>query len=81
MKKVLRYVTSDDNTHLTYEDAKRHNDARYGDRLCKITRMIVMQDGKYNKILDFVDLNLALFLELQAIKEDDVVEDAGDDDD
>jgi hypothetical protein len=77
MRKVTKYQTCDCEEHLSMDDALRHLDKVYGDKLCKIGHELVKCDGKYSKMTEFIDNNLHLFEELSKIKSDMTLDDIG----
>ena len=68
MKRVSRIETRDGALHESERDAKRHADKAYGDALLHIGRELAQQ--KYTFVTDYIDSNLAAFVELKALKDD-----------
>ena len=71
MKLVNRIVTADGVVHSDTNEAVRHLDRRYGEKISKLSsKLIAETDGKYTKIQEFIDANLGAFKELMDIKHD-----------
>lgn len=73
MKTITVFKTYDNVLHTSFRDAARHLDKIYGDKISKIGHGLVNCNGKYVALQDYVDANLALFLELEKIKADMVL--------
>jgi hypothetical protein len=73
MKTVSKVMTFDGKLHDTQKDAVRHVEAIYADKLSKLAVKLVSIE-KYVALGNFIDENLALFLELASIKADMEVE-------
>lgn len=69
MKSLIKYEALDGSLHDSVKDAKRHIEAIYANKLASVAHKMV-QLQKYSAIGDFIDENLALFAELQTIKND-----------
>lgn len=69
MKQVTMYMTDDGKVHQDKRAALKHVEARYADKLLPLANKLAQID-KYIAMSEFIDSNLALFLELHAIKQD-----------
>lgn len=70
MKKVKVYEIASGARFDTYDEAQRVINKQYGNLLTSIARMIVAHEGKYVKIVQWIDENLDMFLKLAEIKQD-----------
>ena len=69
MIEVTCYQTSDGVIHRDVLTAKSHADKRYGEKLVLLAR--AMADvGKYMAAMDFIEMNLDVFVELRALRDD-----------
>lgn len=73
MKEVRAYKTLDGRIHTSREAAIQHADKVYGNELTRIVNILLRKE-KYLDMLTYLDENLALFAELQKLKDDIRVE-------
>lgn len=75
MRKIVLYETLDGKRFDTSENASRYLTKLYGDTLEKITHKIIKEtDGKYEKLIHWIDANHTLFAFLQDVSNDLVCE-------
>ena len=71
MKKVLVYETHDKQIFDSYDDANKYLDKKYGNLLTRtVNKLLDETDGKYQKMVYWLDENLNTFLILNKIKND-----------
>lgn len=70
MKWVAMVRTSDGVLHDDKPKADKHAEQRYGEALTRIAHELVHTDGKYSKVIEYIDANLEKFAELHALKRD-----------
>lgn len=73
MFEVKLIQTFDGIKHESKQDALRHLDKIYGDKLTKLSQDIIQlfdNKDRYVKVSEFIDSNLELFNELSEIKAD-----------
>lgn len=70
MVRIEVFKTSDGIIHGTHEAALHHLEKVYGEKLCSIGRGLVHCDGKYVRMVEWIEANLGRFSDLLAIKED-----------
>lgn len=81
MLRVERYRTADGIEHRTETDARKHLDKVYGEKLTGLAHELVAQaDGKYGRTAEFLDANLARFVELASLRNDQNLENPEDTD-
>lgn len=69
MERVTKIKTADGVLHDSVESATRHADIRYGEALSALAHKIVRLE-KYSAICEYIDRNLGMFIELQALRDD-----------
>ena len=71
MYKVIRYMTNDGKIFNTESEARKKLEKEYGNILEKISHRIIKEtDGKYAKLLKFLDENILDFQRLFELKEE-----------
>ena len=71
MKRIDMYQTASGAAYPSRQEAERELEKAYGNNLSRITTDMVNQcDGKYGRMIEFIDENLPRFVILQQIKND-----------
>lgn len=71
MYKVIRYMTNDGKIFNTESEARKALEKEYGNILEKLSNRIIKEtDGKYVKLLNFLDENILDFQRLFELKEE-----------